>query len=70
MRRREFTRLYPDEIADEIIKLITATIKRDRRFPALQAMERDLLFAEVRNEIETGLDEFASGIIEETATND
>jgi hypothetical protein len=58
MSRREFTYLNPDQIADEIINMVAAAITRDRRFPTLQAMERDLLFADVRNEIETGLDEY------------
>ena len=69
MSRRECTDLAPDAIADEILKMVVAAIARDRRFPTLQAAELDLLFADTRNEIETGLDEFVSGIIEDS-TND
>jgi hypothetical protein len=56
--------LSPDQVANEILEMISAAIARDRRFPALAPLERDLLFADVRDEIETGLDEFTSGIIE------
>lgn len=73
MSRREFTYLSPHQVASEVIELISATIARDRRFPALPPLELDLLFADVRDEIEMGLDEFASGIIEASiveASND
>jgi hypothetical protein len=68
MTRREFTYLSPDQVADEAIEMVSAAIARDRRFPALPPLELDLLFADVRDEIETGLGEFASGIVE--ASND
>jgi hypothetical protein len=64
MTRREFTYLSPDQIAGEVIEMVSVAIARDRRFPALPRLELDLLFADVRDEIETGLDEFMSGIIE------
>jgi hypothetical protein len=65
LTRREFTYLDSDQIADEIINMVSKVIARDRRFPALRPLERDLLFADVRDEIETGLDEFASGVIKD-----
>jgi hypothetical protein len=73
MTRREFTYLSPDQIAGEVIEMVSAAIARDRRFPVLPPLERDLLFADVRDEIEAGLDEFGSGITEASiieASND
>jgi hypothetical protein len=64
MSRREFTYLSPDQIAGEVVELLSAAIARDGRFPPLTPLERDILFADVRDEIEAGLDEFASGIVE------
>jgi hypothetical protein len=73
MTRREFTYLGSDQIAGEIIEMVSAAIARDRRFPTLPPLERDLLFADVRDEIEAGLDEFAFGVTEASiveASND
>jgi hypothetical protein len=71
MSRREFTYLGPDQVAGEIIDLISTAIARDQRFPTLSPLELALLFADARDEIETGLDEFASGLIETIeASND
>jgi hypothetical protein len=53
--------------------MVSAAIARDRRFPALSPLELALLFADVRDEIEAGLDEFAFGITEASiieASND
>jgi hypothetical protein len=73
MTRREFTYLNPDQIAGEVVEMLSAAIARDRRFPHLTPLERDLLFADVRDEIEAGLDEFVCGITETSiveASND
>ena len=69
MTRREFTYLSPDQVANEIIELISVTITQARQFPPLPPLERDLLLADLRSEIEAGLDEFVSGIIEGAAND-
>jgi hypothetical protein len=62
MTRREFTHLDSDQVADEIIEMVATRIAR--RFPALSSLELVILFADVRNEVEAGLTEFASGVAE------
>jgi hypothetical protein len=62
MTRREFTYLDSDQVADQIVAMVETTIVR--RFPALSPLERDLLFAGLRDEIQAGLEEFQSGTAE------
>jgi hypothetical protein len=56
MTRREFTHLDSGQVANEVIEMVAARIAR--RFPALSPLELVILFADVRDEIEAGLDEF------------
>ncbi len=61
MSRRDFTYLSADQVAHEITDMVAAAIARDARFAPLRPSEFDLLLADVRNEIEVGLGEFAFG---------
>ncbi len=70
MSRRDFTYLTTEQVAREIADMIAAAIARDARFTPLRPSEFDLLFADVREEIELGLDEFASGIESNNHDND